>query len=76
MSEQGIIVILIFIWVTLLACWVSITTMLRRDRDRFTDIGAGFDEHDNRILMIEENDEVADKKREEMLDILRKKGGI
>jgi len=54
--------------------WVGVASMWVKDK--FSDHGERLDQHDDRIMELEQNNEKANGQREEMLDILRKQGGI
>lgn len=74
MSTQGIIVILLSAIGFLIVAWVGVASMWVKDK--FLDHGERLDQHDDRLIELEKNNEVAIDQREEMLTILRKQGGI
>jgi len=74
MSTSGIIAILLTVIGILIVSWVGIASMWIKDK--FTDHEVILDDHDDRIIELESNNQKANGQREEMLDILRKQGGV
>ncbi len=70
MSTQGIIVILLSAIGFLVASWIGIASMWVKDK--FANHEQVLDQHDDRIIELENRNELADDQREEMLTILRK----
>ena len=80
MSEQGIVALLVVILLAILASWLTTVRMLTRDRHDISDVQADVDDKDERVLMLEDNadanEKLQEKRHEEVLEGLRKRGGL
>jgi len=73
-SGQGIIIILLSTIGVLISSWIAIASMWVRDR--LENHGIMLDQHDDRLMELEQRGQLTDDQHEEMLDLLRKEGGV
>jgi len=73
-SAQGVIAILLTVIGFLVVSWVGVASMWVRDK--FADHGELLDQHDDRLSELESNHAEAHGQRKEILQILRKEGGV